>query len=314
MTVFQRKKDFTMFKFILAFGVAVILGGCVASSSRESKLDKVQSFSVPIHFIQHAIVVPVRINGTIDSNFILDTGIGMSLISKSLCDKVHCKISGNYTGKRMSGQEVSVSLSSLASLTLGSFRRKNSRVGVFPDSFNTGDDFTKIDGFISLEFFENVPFTINYKERVLTIEDATSLAARKRNGRSMQLEIVRDQGTVGALLSMDVPNGPPAKMEVDTGSGAFILNEPYMSRLGINPKDSSVERLEGKDETNQPYTRYVSNISGSLFPVGAKEMAVENPKVIFQKIIYDGLVGDAFFKNFIVTYDIPDSQMTLAKP
>ena len=34
-------------------------------------------------------------------------------------------------------------------------------------------------------------------------------------------------------------------------------------------------------------------------------MAQTDPEVMFQRIIYDGLVGDAFLRRFTVTYDLP---------
>ncbi len=34
--------------------------------------------------------------------------------------------------------------------------------------------------------------------------------------------------------------------------------------------------------------------------------------VMIQEIIYDGLVGDGFLRNFVVTYDLPNSRMIFA--
>jgi hypothetical protein len=39
-----------------------------------------------------------------------------------------------------------------------------------------------------------------------------------------------------------------------------------------------------------------------------------NPDVQFQEIIYDGLLGDRFLRNFIVTYDLPRSRMIFTLP
>ena len=33
---------------------------------------------------------------------------------------------------------------------------------------------------------------------------------------------------------------------------------------------------------------------------------------MFQRIIYDGLVGDAFLRRFAVTFDLPRAQLILA--
>ncbi|HYK34247.1 MAG TPA: hypothetical protein VEV63_19900 [Streptosporangiaceae bacterium] len=36
--------------------------------------------------------------------------------------------------------------------------------------------------------------------------------------------------------------------------------------------------------------------------------------VMFQKIIYDGLIGDRFLRNFTTTYDLVNSRMIFAVP
>jgi hypothetical protein len=35
---------------------------------------------------------------------------------------------------------------------------------------------------------------------------------------------------------------------------------------------------------------------------------------MFQKIIYDGLVGDSFLRSFVVTFDVWNSRMVFARP
>ena len=45
---------------------------------------------------------------------------------------------------------------------------------------------------------------------------------------------------------------------------------------------------------------------------GAPLMRVAHPPVMFQKIIYDGLVGDQFLRNFTTTYDLASSRMIFA--
>jgi hypothetical protein len=35
---------------------------------------------------------------------------------------------------------------------------------------------------------------------------------------------------------------------------------------------------------------------------------------MFQKIIYDGLIGDAFLRNFVVTFDVAAARMIFAIP
>jgi hypothetical protein len=47
---------------------------------------------------------------------------------------------------------------------------------------------------------------------------------------------------------------------------------------------------------------------------GAPELSQPNPDVMLQHIVYDGLVGDAFLRNFVVTYDVIRGQMIFARP
>jgi hypothetical protein len=42
---------------------------------------------------------------------------------------------------------------------------------------------------------------------------------------------------------------------------------------------------------------------------GTSDASAANLPVMFQSIIYDGLVGDALLKRFTVTYNLPKSEM-----
>ena len=41
----------------------------------------------------------------------------------------------------------------------------------------------------------------------------------------------------------------------------------------------------------------------------APELAQGDPAVIFQQIIYEGLVGQAFLRTFAVTFDVPNERL-----
>ncbi|MGI0081146.1 MAG: aspartyl protease family protein [Nitrososphaerales archaeon] len=85
------------------------------------------AMAIPFSYVGgHLISIPVRVDETVQSRFILDTGIGLNLISKSLCQKIRCTMTGNsYSGKRMSGQEVSLQLANVSAISAGSYRQEN---------------------------------------------------------------------------------------------------------------------------------------------------------------------------------------------
>jgi hypothetical protein len=257
--------------------------------------------------------VPVRVDDEVDARFILDTGIGLNLISRSFCARRGYATSGTASGKRMSGQQVSVPLARLRSLEVAGRREEDVPVGVF-DMSALPAAFAGIDGFLSLTFFERRPFTLDPARGVLVLESDRSLAARLATGASVPVRIDRTPDTLGLFLEMDVAGGSPAVLEVDTGSDALILNTPYLERLGFDPAGPDVRTFRGTDETGHPYVRRVAKMRTPIFPPTAPAMRVADSPVIFQDVIYDGLVGHAYFRHFVVTYDLAHARMVLARP
>jgi hypothetical protein len=75
-----------------------------------------------------------------------------------------------------------------------------------------------------------------------------------------------------------------------------------------------VKRQEGKDETGHRFIRFFSKIEGPVYVAGSSEIKGESPDVMFQKIIYDGLVGHYFLRDYTVSYNIANSEMIFRKP
>src|SRR6185295_12103589 len=64
----------------------------------------------PFAYLDHLVTLPVRV-GEVDARFVLDTGIGPTILTETLARDVGCTANGKtLTGKRMSGQEVGVPL------------------------------------------------------------------------------------------------------------------------------------------------------------------------------------------------------------
>jgi hypothetical protein len=270
--------------------------------------------ATPFRYIHHLVTVPVVVGGTIDGRFVLDSGIGLTLFTESFCDAVGCEPDGStFTGKRMSGQDVDVPLTSASSLSMGSATQQDVVVGVL-DMSGFPEDLDGIDGFLSLAFFESTPFTVDYFRRVVVVESETSLAARVAAGHWVDVRVDHLDQAVVAFLPLTLPGGGPIVVEVDMGSDALILNQSLAPDVGVALDDPAVRRVEGRDETGQVYTRFFDRIQGTIHATDAPEIRQEGPEVMFQEIIYDGLVGDAFLRNFVVTFDVSNERMIFGLP
>jgi len=266
----------------------------------------------PFTYAGKLLKIPVVINETIPSYFIFDTGIGVSLISKKICQKMDCKIDRSMRGHRMSGQEIKIALTKQPSLSFATQKQHDVHLGVWDMSQGFLPDlpeFKDVEGFLSLNFFKELPLTIDYRNKEFILESPKSLQQRLLTGTVIPVEKRYEDGALVVFMKLSVPNGPPALVEVDLGSNHFILDNKYMKRLGIDPKSKKVIKQVSRDETNNPYVRHYADIKGPIFPVDGEKFQQKNLKVMFQKIIYDGLVGDNFMKRFTVTYDLKNSRL-----
>ena len=268
--------------------------------------------ATPLTHVGHALVVPVRVDDGVETRFVLDTGIGIDLVSKALADRLGLVTSGEMRGKRMSGQELTVPLTHVRSLAMGDAREADMEVGVF-DLAGFPPAFAGIEGFLSLRFFERRPFTVDHARGVVVLETPAGLAARVAAGQAVPLDLDRQPHALSVSFRMVVGAGQPAVVEVDTGSDALVLDTRYMKALGIERDGADVKTVTGTDETGHAFARRFTRLRSPIFPVAAPAMRLEESPVMFQDIIHDGLVGHAYLQNFVVTYDLPRARLILAR-
>ncbi len=258
-------------------------------------------------YLKHVLTVPVRAAG-IHTRFILDTGIGLNLISEALAARIGCQPDGStFTGQRMSGQAVTIPLGTLSSLDIGAHASRDVRVGIFDMHAMAG--LGQVEGFLSLTCFRTVPMTIDYAAGLVIQEDEASLALRAGRGSSVPAQVDYDGCSTRLLIGLELPSGRAITVEVDTGSEDVILDESLAADVGVDLHHRSVRMHEGTDETGHRFARYFAKVSGDISITGAPDCRVTAPDVMFQKIIYDGLVGDKFLRGFTTTYDVANERM-----
>lgn len=147
-------------------------------------------------------------------------------------------------------------------------------------------DLAGITGLVSLTAFRSVPVTID----------------------------VHEDGpySTEAHIDLTLPGGQSVKVEVDTGSGGLILNEPFAAQNAISLEADGIRKLLGQDETGHEYARYLTTLPGDISLTAAPAFRQHDPRVTFQRIIHDGLIGDEFLRSFVTTYDLTQSRMIFA--
>jgi hypothetical protein len=292
----------------LAPAIALALVACAAP--KQAAKSPPPAKEAPFAYrAENFITVSVLVNDSIAADFVLDTGAGLNLISSSLCRKLNCELRGVHSGKRMSGQRVKVPLTQLDSLTFAGRRLADVTAGVFDiDQLMPGQN---IDGFLSLDFFRKTPFTIDYKSQMIKIEDEESLKAIRKSGAVVPVKLDKEGPSLGVLMPLQLPDGQTVSVEVDTGSQALILNDSKIRGVGLRKK--ALKSRQGKDETGHVYMRYFGRIPGTVRLPDRPEYGRDGQEVMFQKIIYDGLIGQYFLREFLVTFDLAKAEMIFRK-
>ena len=256
----------------------------------------------PFDYLQHLVTVPVRLNGK-ERRFVLDSGIGLNLVRDTV--EGVAAIGRSFTGRRMSGQEVTSPLGIASSLEFGGIAQEEVEVGLI-DLSGFPPQLAEIDGFLSLAFFTDLPFTVDYAERTIRA------GSDGDDGLVIAIEVERDGPSVDVFMPLTIPGGRSILVEVDMGSDCLILDERFAAEVGVDIDSDAVRRVEGVDETGNAYLRSFTRLEGTIHPTDAPTLMMRGPEVMFQRIIHDGLIGDAFLRNFVVTWDIAASQIVLA--
>lgn len=261
----------------------------------------------PIRIMEEGhIVVQVALSDSIIGNFILDTGAGANVLSGKLFDKIASQAikEGYFTGFRHDGDRLDGELYEIPYLAIGAVKEPKPLIGVYPPLDAMG-----IDGLLSLKFFENRPFSIDFKNRKITFINDHEARTLAKHSTTVPLELYQH---TNVMLDVFIPitiNGTAEILaEFDTGSGydTYIVNTGYLNDLKLDPAEGSTQvyktQLSGKERMDVIHT--LNSVT-----VGAADEAIEIKDVvgIFREgLIHNALVGSGLFRDKTITIDIPN--------
>ena len=254
---------------------------------------------IPFDRLRHVVRVPVRIGGD-EYRFLVDTGIGITVVSSALAARADVRQTGYWlTARRMSGQEIQAPLVRLPRVTLGE-HTVNDHLACVSD---LGDDFA---GILGPDFYAGHVLTIDPAAMTLALRDP-----HEAGGYEVPLQVRREGVTVDAFVTLVLPNGRQVSVEVDTGSDNLILDTRFAADCGVDLGGPAVTTKTGTDETGYHWTRHWTRTRGPVHLAAAPGTAQDAPQVQFQDIIYDGLIGTDYLDRYRLTVDFGGARMFL---
>lgn len=270
-------------KNVPATVVAIAL--LVASALTAARADDVIPFTQPDGGL---IAIQASLDGQPPVPFLVDLGAGVNILSPDATRRVYVAPGGYYTGFRMLGERVDLSLGTVGSIAVGGFLVDGAQVGIWDGLRGSG-----FAGALSATAFRNVTATFDFPNHQITIDDQQSFAQRRMGGIRVPIVLRDDLDTSLTLFArFDFGHGQSGLCEIDTGSQGFYLNQRYEPKLGVTGATATL---------------------ASLALDGAPSTAIAQPKVHFANLIYDCNVGNDFWRGRTFTLDVPERALYIPK-
>ncbi|MXV49746.1 peptide-binding protein [Pedobacter sp. HMF7647] len=178
--------------------------------------------TIDFKFIKNLIVIPLEINGQGPFNFVLDTGVGLFIITDpKLVDSVGINnlrsININGFGE---GGDLSAYISPSIQIDIGNSISGNCAAAILKkDRFNLSE-YTgmPIHGLIGYEFFSSFIVRINYAQKTIVAYDS-KVGYIPKKGFKVPITIEEHKPYVTAAIDLDYNRKMMAKLIIDTGAG-----------------------------------------------------------------------------------------------
>jgi len=271
--------------------------------------------TLPFRIIRNMIVIRLNINNKGPFNFILDTGVGLMLITEpklvdsiDLLSKRTIKIPGLGEGDDDEAYVTStlkVDIPGLTSYDVSAAILKK-------DHFNLSNYAgIPIHGLLGYEFFNNLAVKIDFGDSTITVCKPKDLHPF---GRGIKLPITIEDRKPYMQANITYPNGKKvnSKLIIDIGAGHPVSIENMIKNNGLPPKYIEANLGVGLNGPINGYISRIKEIEIGKYKIENVLASFPDDKVkIITSIPRDGNLGIGILKKFDVIFDYPDNVLYL---
>ena len=282
--------------------------------------NKPEVVEVPFTFEHSSVIVQVKVNGKGPYNMLLDTGAEQSAVDLNTAKELGLKLTPIGGGKVVAAgkKENSLFLTSLPQIEVGSLEAK--------DLLAAATDFSKItqrvgipvNGIVGYNFLKNRIVQFDYPKRVArfyTVSPFPKSVQPNTTGR-MVLPFRFYGGDKFPIIDDVYVNGKKIKAELDTGhSGVLALTAAAIKRLGLEAEAQGCEpeTSEGGLGTSVNRKCHLKTLTVGTVTVDSPTVSFRAPGSGLDQAPFEGLLGNDFFKDFVVTFDYRSMTVTFER-
>ncbi|MGN6395980.1 MAG: aspartyl protease family protein [Mucilaginibacter sp.] len=304
--------------FALRFLVLLLLFCCwgfAANAQYFDFTDKRKHVTIPFKMVREMIIIQLNINNKGPFNFILDTGVGLMLITDpKLVDSLNIpnrrtlKIAGIGEGDDFEAYATSaldIRVRSLRSYDVAAAILKTDHFGL---SNYAG---MPIHGLLGYEFFNNLAVKIDYADSTLSVWRPKDIK-RQKNGTKVHMSVEDRKPYVKAKVTFTDGHKADNKLVLDIGAGHALSLENISEGKGLPAKHITANLGVG-------LTGPVSGFLGRIAELDIGKFKIKNLITSFPQgeqfkklsIKRDGNLGMGLMKRFSMVIDYPDSALYL---
>jgi predicted aspartyl protease len=271
---------------------------------------KPDAVEVPFKFERSSVVVQVKVNDKGPYNMLLDTGAEQCAVDLKTAKELELKLTPIGDGKVVATgkKENSIFLTKLPQIEIGSVTGKDLLAAAVDFSKISQRIGTPVHGALGYNFLKNRIVQFDYPKRVVRFYSVSPLRTSKQPNTTSRMTIpFRFYGGDKFPIIDDVfVNGKKIKAELDTGhSGVLAVTAAAIKQFGLDAEAQNCE-----EETSEGALGTSVNRKCKLKTLTVGTLTIESPSVSFRasnsgldQAPFDGLLGNDFFKDFVVTFD-----------
>lgn len=303
----------------LVLTISTVIPGIYGGSANAQYFDlqpNRKHVTIPFRMIRDLIIIQLDINGKGPFNFIVDSGVGLMLVtdpklvdSINVTNKRTIKIAGLGKGEDYEAyitSPLNVQIPGLASYDVVAAILKTDHFGL------TAFAGIPIHGLIGYEFFNNLAVKIDFSDSTLTVSRPKNT---KFFGKANKVPIVIVNRKPYLHAKVTFTNGTKTddKLILDLGAGHPLSLENMIEKHGMPDKFIAANLGVG---LTGPVEGFISRVNEvdigkfklknvlASFPVNNKERSAESEQ-------RDGNLGIGILKRFTLIIDYPDSAVYL---
>ncbi|MBC7654829.1 MAG: aspartyl protease family protein [Oligoflexus sp.] len=303
--------------------IGLLLGFCtliepVFSQNSFEFIGKRKRQQINFKAVRGLVVVPMYINSKGPYNFILDTGVGITLITDPLLkDSLNLKYLRKIELSGLGSQiELTAYTTPFLNFKIASTEAKNCAAAILDNDILNLSNYAgmKIHGLIGYDFFKSFKVRINYNTQLLKVYQ-NSFPKLIAKGNKIDLQIEGNKPYVNVLVNVPNHQKLTLKMLIDTGSGNPISLETYQKNAFPLPDNFVIANLGvGLGGKIRGFKGRINKLKIGKFFLDSVIAAFPYYEDIAAKITSverNGSIGNTLLKKFDVLFDYQNSCMYL---